>query len=203
MDAASSSAQRRFDQWAPTYDDGPLQPVYRSAHRGVVGLLATVRAPGRLLDLGCGTGRLLRAVGRALPHAALVGVDRSATMLAIARRTAPGAAFVHAHAERLPFEDAAFDVVTATFAARHWAAPRDALHHIRRVLAGGGAAIIADCLDRGPRRRGPRLDPGRCLPPPWDTLLAQSGLRVRSVEYVEGHGPVPTITLIVAIAPSS
>jgi SAM-dependent methyltransferase len=57
------------------------------------GLLRLLRAAGirsgTVVDLGCGSGLWLRALGRA--GFAAVGVDRSAALLAIARRTAPRA----------------------------------------------------------------------------------------------------------------
>lgn len=44
--------------------------------------------PARVLELGCGSGRITMALGAALPNAEIVGVDSSAAMLTAARRRA-------------------------------------------------------------------------------------------------------------------
>jgi len=44
-------------------------------------------APGRILEVGCGTGRNLAKLARRFPRAQIVGVDLSDAMLAVARRT--------------------------------------------------------------------------------------------------------------------
>jgi SAM-dependent methyltransferase len=73
---------------------------------------ATVIGPGvRLLDAGCGTGEFLAlAIARG---ANASGIDRSADMLAVARRLAPEADLREGDITKLPYADDAFDVVTA------------------------------------------------------------------------------------------
>jgi ubiquinone/menaquinone biosynthesis C-methylase UbiE len=101
-------------------------------------------APGRLLDLGCGTAALagaLKAWGRT--PARYVGVDRSAGMLAVARRRAPGT-LVRAEASALPLADGAFDLVVSASSMHDWTEVDGALGEIRRVLAPGGRAVLLD-----------------------------------------------------------
>jgi SAM-dependent methyltransferase len=70
-----------------------------------------VPPPGRAtLEIGCGEGRVARDLA-ARGHA-VTALDSSPTLLAHARELG-GAAFVLGHAERLPFDDAAFDLVVA------------------------------------------------------------------------------------------
>ena len=96
----------------------------------------------RILDIGCGTGRLTSEVARRAPDLTVVALDRSATMLSEAtRHSGERARFLQADAAALPFRSSAFDAVfsTATF---HWVRDHDRLFaEIHRVLASGGRLV--------------------------------------------------------------
>src|SRR6185369_9501937 len=68
------------DTWDPTQYD----KFQREREQPFFDLLALVQpAPGmRVVDLGCGTGKLTRAMHEQLAAAETVGIDRSASMLA-------------------------------------------------------------------------------------------------------------------------
>lgn len=105
--------------------------------------------PLRILDIGCGTGRFLSQLGRALPDAQLYGLDLSRHYLAEARRRfAPGqdVSFVVENAETLPFASDYFDVVTSVFMFHELPKPvrRRVVREARRVLAPGGRLVICD-----------------------------------------------------------
>ncbi|WP_330633471.1 class I SAM-dependent methyltransferase [Halocatena halophila] len=70
----------------------------------------------RILDLGCGTGKLTRTIDERAASA--VGVDTSRSMIRTARSNAPACAFAHADAHHLPFSNS-FDAVFSN-AALHW-----------------------------------------------------------------------------------
>jgi len=192
-----------FDRWAPDYDDCSLQPLYQAAHRVVLAIAIRLRPrASRMLDIGCGTGRLLGTAERRFPRTDLVGADQSAVMLSAAGRGRPvpdRASFVQAAVERLPFADMAFDVVTSTVSFRHWTDPHAGLRETRRVLAPGGCLILADVFDL--RRRG-WLDRLRGRPTPPQALtrsaLTAIGLDVTMTDYVPGFGPIPEIVVITA-----
>ena len=101
------------------------------------------RARG-MLDVGCGTGRLLQAAAQRYPL--VVGLDPSLEMLEVARRRSapPDSVFVCAMAERLPFGTGTFDVVTSTLSLRHWEDPTLGLGELARVLSETGTLVIAD-----------------------------------------------------------
>lgn len=78
--------------------------------------LAEFGADDRLLDLGTGTGALLRRLaGRAEAPDEAVGVDSSAAMLRRAPAMPEGWRLVQADAAHLPFPACSFDVVTAAY----------------------------------------------------------------------------------------
>jgi len=99
---------------------------------GVVGAL-DIAPHTRVLDLGCGTGKLTRMVA----DARVLGVEPLPAMLAGFRPALPDVPVVSGTAEAIPVRDASFDVVTCA-SAFHWFDHSRALPEIRRVLTDRG-----------------------------------------------------------------
>src|SRR5918995_7332699 len=94
----------------------------------------------RVLDVGCGTGRLSAAlIQRA--HAKVWGVDASPAMLAVARKKVEGVAFKQAHAESLPFKDGWFERAVL-WLVLHLVDRPVALVEARRVLTPDGVVAV-------------------------------------------------------------
>ena len=96
------------------------------------------RAGAALLDVGCGGGFLLREA----EGLRAVGVEISDVALREARRTAPAAGLVLAPGERLPFRDAAFDVVACLGNLEHFLDPALGVREMARVLRPSGEAWL-------------------------------------------------------------
>ena len=92
-------------------------------------------ARGRVLDVGCGTGRNLPLLP---PGTVAVGLDPSWDSLRRARRRAPDVPLVVGSAEALPFRDATFDTVLSGLAFCSVPDARRGLLEVRRVLAPRG-----------------------------------------------------------------
>jgi ubiquinone/menaquinone biosynthesis C-methylase UbiE len=123
------------------------------------------RSPGRALDIGCGPGQIVLKLARQLRGWRFVGVDRSPNMIRVAiagrERLVPSAAepadavlkraeFLIADGNRLPFADAAFDLVLCNSVMHHIGNPGQLLSEIARVAKPGGAILLRD-LRRPPR----------------------------------------------------
>jgi len=124
-------------------------PVIRPAAVQVLDLVAPMlNANGEVhvLDVGSGTGALAIATLKAWPRHRVTGIDPSGGMLEVARRTADAElpqdtarrfrAEV-ASADRLPFEDAMFDVAISSFVLQLVDDRPAALREVRRVLRSG------------------------------------------------------------------
>ncbi len=102
----------------------------------------------RVLDVGCGTGRLTERLLDRLPRGVAVGVDGSANMLRGAReylaaRHGHHVSFVHADAAALPFRSAAHAIFsTATF---HWVLDHERLFASLFAALAGGGRLVAQC----------------------------------------------------------
>jgi len=114
-----------FDRRADTHERD-----WRSAfHAPVVAAaaqvaLAALPHPAAVLDVGCGTGALLRTLADRLPAGvALSGVDPAPAMLEVGRaalRWPSPVRMAQAVAERLPIRDDSFDLVVSTVSFAHW-----------------------------------------------------------------------------------
>lgn len=97
--------------------------------------LARGVSAGRVLDLGCGTGRNLPLFGRGVRA---IGLDPCHESLLEARHRAPRVPLVRARAEALPFRDGAFDTVVSGLVFCSVGDVARGLAEVRRVLEPGG-----------------------------------------------------------------
>lgn len=103
---------------------------------------------GRVLDLGCGTGRNLPLFGR---EVRAVGLDPCHESLLAARRRAPGVPLVRARAEALPFRDNVFDTVVSGLVFCSVGDVPCGLAEVRRVLKPGGLLRMLEHVRSGSR----------------------------------------------------
>jgi ubiquinone/menaquinone biosynthesis C-methylase UbiE len=100
-----------------------------------------------VLDVGCGTGYLLRLLaGQYRRATGLAGVDAAPAVIAAAQQAA-GDSRLHfsvAAAERLPYPDGAFDLVVSTTSFDHWQDQQAGLRECARILTPGGHLLLAD-----------------------------------------------------------
>ncbi len=97
-----------------------------------------------LLDVGCGTGFLIDLLTKQRT-ARYCGVDLSDEMIRVAKgKQIAGAEFVVGSADKLPYPDASFDIVTCSQSFHHYPYPEAAMREARRVLKSGGLYLLSD-----------------------------------------------------------
>jgi ubiquinone/menaquinone biosynthesis C-methylase UbiE len=106
----------------------------------------------RVLDAGCGSGRITRSIAAALPQGQVTGVDREPRYLAHARQQAQGDGlqnirFVEGNLLALPFEAGSFDVVWSKHVLQWVDRPDAALREMVRVTRPGGRVIACNFTD--------------------------------------------------------
>jgi demethylmenaquinone methyltransferase / 2-methoxy-6-polyprenyl-1,4-benzoquinol methylase len=140
-----------FDSVSGRYDlmnDLMSAGLHRLWKRYAVGV-AAVREGARVLDLAGGTGDLARLFAKAAgPSGRVVLTDINHAMLSEGRDKLIDAGVplpvAQCDAERLPFADRSFDVVSIAFGLRNVTRKDRALAEMRRVLAPGGAALVLE-----------------------------------------------------------
>lgn len=116
--------------------------------------MADPRPGEKALDLCCGTGDVAFALAAQGPE--VVGLDFSAPMLAVAekrsqelelnsgKRVGTQVHFVQGDAQKTPFEDATFDVVTISYGLRNLASLDAGLREMKRLAKPGGRILVLD-----------------------------------------------------------
>lgn len=109
-----------------------------------------LRGHERILDVGCGDGKITARLAAAVPQGAVTGVDSSADMIAHARahHAKANLEFLVMDARRLELAAGAFDLVFSN-AALHWVDDHRAfLRSVARVLRPGGRLAVS-CGGKG------------------------------------------------------
>jgi ubiquinone/menaquinone biosynthesis C-methylase UbiE len=179
--------EARYDRIADGYATW-WSPVHRPATLALLDEIAPAVEAGatRILDVGSGTGALAGAAVTRWPHVRVTGIDVSAGMLTVAKRELDGlpagasdrVTLVQAPADRLPFDDGSFDVVTSAFVLQLVPSRYRALREARRVLVAGGSVGVVAWMTGG----------GLGADAAYDAALAAAGMEPREIG---GHGDDP------------
>jgi ubiquinone/menaquinone biosynthesis C-methylase UbiE len=112
-------------------------------------LLRTPMTPtARVLDVGCGTGELLKRLRARYPNSVLAGLDAVPEMLAVAREKLGGKDDLRiGYADSLPWRSGSFDVVVSCNMFHYVTHPVEALREMARVLRPGGCVVLTDWCD--------------------------------------------------------
>jgi ubiquinone/menaquinone biosynthesis C-methylase UbiE len=139
----TAQQKRVWDKSAPSYDKQMafFERIQFGGGREWLG----VRARGRILEVGIGTGRNLPYYAA---DAIITGIELSPAMLAIARQRAGDLGrdveFREGDAEHLPSDDVSFDTVVCALSLCTIPDPDAAIAEMKRVLVPGGRLLLLD-----------------------------------------------------------
>lgn len=183
----TAESRDQFDRQAQMY---AVSSVHRSGASLPILVDYAAAKPGeRALDVATGTGNTAFAIAE--QGAEVVGIDVSTGMLvqANARAVAEGygnIAFQEGNAESIPFEEGAFDLVTARHAPHHFRDVERFLAEVKRVLRSEGRFVMADGIcasgaslewfDRWQRLRDPSHYFSRTIEQ-WQAFAEAAGFR--------------------------
>ena len=156
----SDKSARLYDVQVETLFRGSAQAMRRQALGPIAEFMhGRDQRAVSVLDMACGTGRLVRELRRVYPAVGLTGLDLSAPYLREAERHLKGlrpATWIEANAETMPLPDASQDIVACIYLF-HELPPevrRTVAREIARVLKPGGLFVFIDSLQKGDRDGG-------------------------------------------------
>jgi malonyl-CoA O-methyltransferase len=202
------AAREGYALWADTYPPRPHNPLME-VEQAIVRPILDSAMPTRALDVGTGTGRYLQLL-KAAGARTVVGLDLSLAMLG---RTPHDLPCVCGDGCRLPFGDAAFDVICSSLMVGDVADLGAWVREATRVLAPGGHLIYSDFHPSWAARRWRRTfrdAAGRrrelaYFPHQIEehlALLQASPLAVRAIREPRVSGrPAPVVVVFHAVKP--
>jgi len=185
----NSDDVQQFERWSTSYDNDFLQYFIGHLHRAVLNVAGVVKDGSTLesiMDVGCGTGRLLRRAEKRWPSAQLIGVDPAEGMATIAYHRTRGATVFVGGAEALALPEASVDLALSTISFHHWHDQAAGVREVGRVLRPGGCFCLADI----------RMPFGLALiihhhgpndPRVMADFFTQAGLRVATQKFILGR----------------
>ena len=190
-DETPAQIVERYDGWAEHYEHDVRSWGY-TLPEDIAELVAAASPVGSVLDAGCGTGLIGRALAdRGIPSDRLIGVDVSATSLALAEAGGCYREAVQVDLTAgLPFDDDAFGAVVCGGVLTYVAEPESVLLDFVRVTCPGGVVVFSQRTDLWAERavgealarvraHGHRVDIGE--PVPYLPDLAEYGTEIEVV----------------------
>jgi ubiquinone/menaquinone biosynthesis C-methylase UbiE len=194
----STSAREQFDRQTAQYNQQWADWSDETLRRMLA--LADPQPSWQVLDVATGTG--FTALALAPLVAQVIGADLSPGMLAQAEKRSKeqgitNVSWIEAPAEKMPFDDGAFDLVTVRIAPHHFTDVRAFLSETRRVLKPDGLFVLGDTSipdEEGEaanwqnaveRERDPS-HVANLSPKTWRSLTEEAGFVVTDLETLTG-----------------
>jgi ubiquinone/menaquinone biosynthesis C-methylase UbiE len=137
------NSKNNFNKQAEIYDESSDGKFVAPMYGEIISRIISEK-PKRLLDLGCGTGNVLKRL-KEDKEIALSGLDLSENMIETAKKNVGERAELKVgDAEYIPWNDETFDVIVCNASFHHYPNPEKVLLEMKRVLKKNGTLIIGD-----------------------------------------------------------
>lgn len=171
-----------------------MTQVFNAGNADLNGLVKDcleLAATDRVLELGCGPGKLLADIAAITTQGQVDGVDFSRAMIAVAkranRRWSDRVNLHHRECRDLPFADGGFDKIACTNTLYFWQPVADYVREIHRLLKPGGRVVIG-FRDEAQMRTLPLQDEVFALYTQQDVLDLLTDCGLRDARIVERPG---------------
>lgn len=136
--------KKRFDKLAANYDKSSDGRFCRSMYESVMGKISQYSFMS-ILDVGCGTGKMLELLVKKYADVQACGIDLSEKMVSTAADIlGSNGQLVVGDAGEIPWPDNSFDLLLCNASFHHYPKPLKSLAEAKRVLKPRGRLIIAD-----------------------------------------------------------
>jgi ubiquinone/menaquinone biosynthesis C-methylase UbiE len=155
MDQLEKNSIEEFSKWADNYDNPFTSITFRQTNAKIVKLLDPTENSS-LLDVGCGSGILIKNLINGNRGMKLFGLDITPKMVEVAKRkfaNNPNVEITLSSAVNMPYKDNSFDYVTCANSFHHHPDPVKSAKEMVRVLKLGGKLLILDMCIEGLLRK--------------------------------------------------
>jgi SAM-dependent methyltransferase len=134
-----------YDEIAHLYDEPARDHQVDRYLRAFLDLNPNIeQSKVRVLDVGCGTGKQLRANRSTLHDLQMIGLDRFRGMLRVGKSACPSVAWIQGDGAELPFASGSFDYATSQFSYQHVRNTEKLIAELFRVLKPSGRFVMTN-----------------------------------------------------------
>lgn len=137
------NSRKVFNSIAEDYDKGEIEEPFR-CYKDIITECSKYQNK-KILDVGCGTGIVLKELLKLNHNFELYGIDLSSKMISLAKkRLEEEVCLVRSDAEKIPYSENTFDLIICAHSFHHYPNPKKVLAEIRRVLKPKGILILVE-----------------------------------------------------------
>jgi ubiquinone/menaquinone biosynthesis C-methylase UbiE len=201
-DAWEKLAPKYNDQWVQKYS---LRPTRREVKKIVLPLLEKDKDL-KILDIGCGTGQLIKEISEQYGNVDYLGIDVAKNMINIARQSNGGERIRFVNVSIDDFVcDEQFDVIICTHAFPYFPDKEGAMSKMSSLCKQGGCVIMVSSSTNNPKDLfinllvKTRTSRARYLSiAQMKHLFSSAGFEVDKVDVIREKAYMPTIALLCA-----
>ncbi len=198
--AVENHLREEFNRWAEAGRGDDMEQSHLPIVEPMLALI-NFDPKDKILDVGCGTGWLVRRIAPLVSAGLAAGMDVSDAMVGRAQALSaelPNVVFACGGVDAIPWESGCFAKVVSVESAYYWPNPAQGVREIFRVLSPGGAAwILINYYRDNPHchQWGGQLKvPTHLLSAEeWEGLFRQAGFRTVDHRRIPDPSPTPDV----------